>query len=222
VVAAGTAAAVLLAGGVVAVVRHSSTPTHTVVRTAAPPTTDTSLDLPTVTTTTVTLPPTTLPPVTIPPLPKLTTTTVRRTTTTTAPKRVSGADCGTPTGVNGLGADTSATVGQTTATLEVYPCHVYDEDGGLQNWVIVDNKDATLTSVHVDYGDGTTWNTGSSWACPDPKRPNPYYVNDPWHHYQPGRYTITATVVTTSCTDNSQTTVTVTIPVFRESGKRPS
>jgi hypothetical protein len=161
--------------------------------------------LPPVTVPRVTLPPRLLPPATVPP-------------PAPRPQPLSGADCGTPSGYGGYGATRTASSGGTEATVEVYQCHLYD-NVSLQSWVHIRVPAGTVDSVHMDYGDGTVQDWPGSYTCASANRPNPYEQSNGARNYAvPGRYTVTAAVTTTDCASGTKSTVTVTIPVFREAG----
>ena len=215
-------------------------------------TTPTTNFIATPTTTSITRPPTA--PVAKVPFPTITLPTLRRpqpttttTTTTTAPPGAGGRvapvvansrstssshragrdRCGTPLSSANLGATRAVTQGTLTVTLVVYACEHYDGEF-TQNFVHVEGAGAVLRAVHLDFGDGTATDVGVyRWACDDPKRPNPYHANGPFHTYTAaGAYTVNATVTTAACSPPGDgpadvETTTVTLTTYQIAGSRP-
>ena len=199
------------------------------------PTTTTAPALPTVPATVpATLPsvpptvPVTLPKVTLPKLPRPRPSTT--TTTRPAPPPPSGNRCGTPWGYGGYGASHTVADGRLTVLLGIVDCEHYDGEY-MQTHLEISDAGSLFRSIHVDFGDGTTYDTsGSTWTCDSPNRPNPYYGSAPFHTYTAaGTYTVTASVTTSSCSawpDTHQLvddqTVTVTITTYQIAGRRPA
>ena len=135
--------------------------------------------------------------------------------------------CGTPSGSGDLGATRAVTQGTLTVTLEVYACEHYDGEF-TQNVVHVEGAGAVLRAVHLDFGDGTATDVAVyRWAFDDPKRPNPYHANGPFHTYTAvGAYTVNATVTTAACSPPGDgpadvETTTVTPTTYQIAGSRP-
>lgn len=157
------------------------------------------------------------------------TSTSRPTSTTLGLQYPKGDACGTESGSGGIGAEQTFTANGGTFQYEIMPCHIYDGDS-LQSWVHVDMTAGVQRRIHVDFGDGTTWDsTAHPWACDDPNRPNPYHWNLPTHTYTaPGQYHLSAVVTTASCANwasdhtlGPDLDTTLTINAYREVGPPP-
>lgn len=138
----------------------------------------------------------------------------------------SGADCGTPSGRNGWGAEKSAAQGSVRVTLRIFTCHQYDGDV-VDNSLRIEHPDAVIRESVIDYGDGDRYTGGvTAFSCADSGyQQNPYVVQAPFHSYEtPGTYTITAKVTWVSCAGGREgppQTTTVSMPVHRHAGSGP-
>lgn len=166
----------------------------------------------------------------------LVTTTTLPPTTTTTTATVPAWDGNSPlepgtevSGGGGWGASRTVTQGRTRLVWEIYPRDLYGPETLEATAEIHD--EGVVTEVHVDFGDGTSWDaTAPMYSCaktnPYP-RPNPIYYGAPSHTYaQPGDYPVKVTVTTWSCEDFAKTyemkdknvvSATITVHVHAES-----
>ena len=168
--------------------------------------------------------------------PRPTTSTTAPTTTLPDSRRtgVSPLEPGTQEwGYGGLGASRDVTQGRTRVVWAVYMRDLY-QDEPMQTSAEV-HDEGVVTAVHIDFGDGTSWDSPISRTCDPASAPypkgNPTYHQAPWHHYGPsGDYRVTVRVTTVSCrewetthTGVDENTVEATLTVHRYADRcRPS
>ncbi|HEX2040648.1 MAG TPA: hypothetical protein VHF47_13060 [Acidimicrobiales bacterium] len=106
-------------------------------------------------------------------------------------------------GSGGMGASRTVQEDDTRLTWGVYPRDLYGPER-LQTTAETFGP-RTVTRVHVDFGDGTTWEPHWRYYSCDPdqniyERPDPIYYQTPQHDYpQPGDYKVTVELTATTC-----------------------
>jgi hypothetical protein len=106
-------------------------------------------------------------------------------------------------GGSGLGASRTVQEDDTRLTWGIFPRDLYGPEQ-LQTTAETFGP-RTVTRVHVDFGDGTTWEPHWRYYSCNPheniyERPDPIYYQTPQHDYpQPGDYKVTVELTATTC-----------------------
>lgn len=116
------------------------------------------------------------------------------------------------------GASRTVEQGRTRLVWGIYPRDLYGPDY-LQTTAEI-HDEAVVTWVHVDFGDGTSWEPHWGYYQCDPRlnaypKPNPIHYQTPRHDYPvPGDYVVKVTIRTEVCDpfDDTKSTQTMSNP----------
>jgi hypothetical protein len=104
-------------------------------------------------------------------------------------------------GDGGLGAHRVVTQGRTTLDLAIYARDTYDTET-MRTILKVSDPGTIIAKVHVDFGDGTSFDHVHS--CANTTSADPAYDEMPYHRYAaPGDYKVHATLTTLRCGNTS-------------------